>query len=146
MKNLFLLAFIFSVAWSSFAQCPSNELSKKLVGELTKGGKRKYLKTFKVDGAKYTEGNPIKYSYIFSKNKMYYMSVGDEPGTNDKIKVTLYDRAKHLIATNYDERTGKIYPVMVYRCKMTGVLYFHFEFVGDAKDGCGLGVLGFGPI
>ncbi len=138
-KVVFTLGVLLSIGLSSYymyADCTSEAFIDTCTGKL-KGFA--FLKAYKVNSKQAKGGKPIEYSYVFSKNTNYMLSVCNGEGGN--MVVNLYDKNRRLLATSFDKRTNKNYPALIYRCTATGVYYISFEFSGG--EGCGASVLGF---
>jgi len=89
------------------------------------------------------ENGKIEYPYLFSKGTDYKLVVCDGQYNECRIIVSIYDKRHKLIASNYDEKTGRwYYSGIRYMCKSSGIYYINFTFYGEGK-GCGAGVLGF---
>lgn len=136
MKNLlYIFIFIITTLFSSssaFAQCSTDVLTQKASGKLNDFT---FLKVYKVDKA---PGESIEYSYVFSGNTSYMISLCDDKGNNTGIEVSLFDSNRKLVSTN--KLNGKIYPSITYNCKSTGIYYMTYTLVDAA---CGVSVLGF---
>ncbi len=107
-----------------------------------------FLKAYKLTEKEIKDGKKTKgveYSYVFSKETMYKLTVCDNKESDSKMIVNLYDRNRKLIASNYDRKTKRSYPSIGYKCKATGVYYLTYNFKGadDSWDGCGVSILGF---
>lgn len=99
----------------------------------------KFLKANKVSISGSTSGQSVELSSVFSTGSTYVLTACGG-GTN--MKVTLYDRNRKLIMSNYNKSTKKFYPSVSYKCSATGVYYFKYEFEGGG-EGCGVGIIGF---
>lgn len=127
--------FIFTMLFVNMfcsAQCNTDPLVQKCSGKL---GDYTFLKVYKVDKP---AGEQIEYSYVFSGNTSYIISLCDEKGTDAGVEVSLYDSNRKLVSTN--KMNGKIYPAITYNCKSTGIYYMTYS-LSDAT--CGVSVLGF---
>lgn len=96
----------------------------------------KYLKANKVniDGS----GNSVELSSVFSTGSTYILTAcSGGPG----MMVTLYDRTKKKIMSNYNSAKKSYYPSITYKCNATGVYYIKYEFENGAA-GCGVGIIG----
>ena len=114
------------------AQCISDDCSSKL-------GNYTYLKTIYVDNTK-LQSKPNIVTYLFSKGSTYMVLCCDQAIKGSRLIVNMYDKDKHLIATNKQKK--KIYPSIQYPCGATGIYYIE-SFYEDSKDPCGVNVLGF---
>ena len=113
------------------AQCKVDECVSKLSGGYT------FLKSYQADNT----NDKAEYSYVFSKETNYMMAMCGKDGSAQDIIVTLFDSQNKQIATNFDKKSGKFYPAIVYSCKSTGIYYIKFTFQG--KPDCFTGVLAF---
>lgn len=114
------------------AQCNTDPLVQKCSGKL---GDFTFLKVYKVDKP---AGEPIEFSYVFSGNTSYIISLCDDKGSDSGVEVTLYDSNRKLVSTN--KLNGKVFPAITYNCKSTGIYYMTYA-LHDAT--CGVSVLGF---
>lgn len=99
-----------------------------------------FIKTFMVDVKK--EGEKKEVSYVFSKGSTYRIVICDEGVKGNEMKVTLSDRNKKTISSNYLSSSRKYFPVINYTCTATGVYYVESSFK-PSKTGCGVIILGF---
>jgi hypothetical protein len=114
-----------------FAQCPPEALVKKCSGKL---GDFMFLKSFKIEKA----SEDVEYSYVFTSNTSYLISLGNNTGSDATIEVNVYDSARKLVMSN--KLKDKVYPTITYSCKATGIYYMTYTI----KDGtCGVSVVGF---
>jgi hypothetical protein len=130
---IFFITVLFISANSLFAQCNTDPLVQKCSGKL---GDFTFLKVYKIDKVKI--GESVEYSYVFSGNTSYMLSLCDDKGTDTGVEVSLFDSNRKLVSTN--KLNGKIYPAITYNCKSTGIYYMTYS-VADAS--CGVSVLGF---
>lgn len=99
-----------------------------------------FIKSFAVECKKQNE--TTEYSYVLSRGVNYRVVICDEFGDNRKMTVSMFDRNRKLIATNYLKSARKHFPSLSYNCAATGVYYFEASF-GDEKKACGINILGF---
>lgn len=138
MKNLKYIIIAVSlglVPMVTSAQCTESNVRDACGNKLKSGFT--YLKTYDVDG----EG---EYSYVFSKGNTYLIQNCPSSGLSENMKITIYDRTKRRLASNYDSKSGEMNnPFLGYLCKMTSIYYVKFEIDEDADEECGVGILGF---
>jgi hypothetical protein len=115
------------------AQCNTDPLVQRCSGKL---GDFTFLKVYKIDKVKV--GETVEYSYVFSGNTSYMLSICDDKGTDVGVEVSLFDSNRKLVSTN--KLNGKVYPAITYSCKSTGIYYMTYS-MSDAT--CGVSVLGF---
>ncbi|MFM7022195.1 MAG: hypothetical protein ACKOXB_04395 [Flavobacteriales bacterium] len=99
----------------------------------------KFLKANKISITGSKSGQSVELSSVFSNGSIYTLTACGG-GTN--MIVTLYDRNRKMIMSNYNKNTKKFYPSINYKCTATGVYYFKYEFEGGGA-GCGVGIIGF---
>lgn len=135
-KSLILLISGITLAFASVtasAQCNPDPLVEKCSGKL---GGFTFLKSYKLEGA-----SDIEYSYVFSKDTQYMLSVCNSSEEVPKITVSLYDKDRKLLATNYNKKDDKYYPGLGYNCTATGIYYMTYSI--QSGDKCGVSVVGF---
>ncbi|MFN8436965.1 MAG: hypothetical protein U0V72_04920 [Cytophagales bacterium] len=118
----------------SVAQCPSDDLVKKVS---TKLNGFTFLKSFKIDKAK----EDVEYSYVFTSNTNYVISLGNTNGNDGNIEINLFDSSRKLVLSN--KLKDKTFPVITYACKATGIYYMTYKMADGA---CGVSVVGFKKI
>lgn len=137
MKRILLnLAFLLLLATVSNAQCNPDGLAPACNAKL---GDFTFIKNYKIDPAKVVNG-VSEFSYVFSKDTQYFLSVCDGKSDSPKIEITLMDSNKKPLATNVDG--GKYYPGIAYKCTTTGIYYMSFN-VSSAAEKCAVSALGF---
>lgn len=143
MRKFILLSFItislLSFHTDSHAQCDAMKHKDKCVQRLADGFT--FIKSYLIDGARANANGEIEYSFVFSKGTLYMLTIADNIGAAENIEIRLYDPQHKLLATNFDKKSGKYFPIG-YPCKSTGVHYMTFKYNGNGKA-CGLSVLGF---
>lgn len=135
-----ILGITTSLLISSFTlsnQCDPEELLKKHASSLDE---YVFIKSFPIETSK--SDDVAQYSYVLSRGINYRIVVCDEDVAGKKMTVSLYDRNKKLIATNYLKSKKKFFGTINYVCSATGVYYIEASFEGQ-KNGCGLNILGF---
>lgn len=129
------IAIVFSISLNLtlFAQCNTEPMVQKCSSKL---GDFTFLKVYKIDKIK--TGESVEFSYVFSGNTSYMLSLCDDKGSDIGVEVTLYDSNRKLVSTN--KLNGKVYPAITYNCKSTGIYYMTYS-IADVT--CGVSVLGF---
>jgi hypothetical protein len=132
--TLLLLMCSFS---SSGPECGSDEYLEKFAPAL---GDYTFIKVFNVQVNKADAKS--EFSYVFSKGSNYRIVIGDVNEEGNRMIVSLFDRNKKLIASNYLKSSRKFFPSINYACSATGVYYVEAAFE-NGKTGCGINILGF---
>lgn len=120
-------------SFNAFSQCNTDPMVQKCSGKL---GDFTFLKVYKIDKAKI--GESVEFSYVFSGNTSYMLSLCDDKGTDMGVEVSLFDSNRKLVSTN--KLNGKVYAAITYNCKSTGIYYMTYSM---ADVNCGVSVLGF---
>jgi hypothetical protein len=134
LKRLFISCFMLN-SFIMSSECNLEEFSKNAAQKLAG---YTYLKTYKLDASKEAE---IEYSYVFSNNTQYVLTLAHELETTD-ILVSIYDNNRKELCNNYDKKGKKYFQGIGYSCSATGIYYVMFSFK-NAKNKCGASVLGF---
>jgi len=143
MKNMKQLILLLTLALSfspGRAQCDSDAFMDKCAGNL---GGSIFIKSLVMKSGEATEAKPNLFSYVFSKGSTYNLVVCDQNTSGNKLIVTLLDRNKKEIVSNYNKKTKKFYPSLDYPCGATGVYYIESHFESDKSGTCGVAILGF---
>lgn len=134
LEKLFLTCFMLTGFLVS-SECNLDQFSQMAAGKLTG---YTYLKTYKLDANKESE---IEYSYVFSSNTQYVLTLAHEFETTD-ILISIYDNNRKELCNNFDKKNKKYFQGIGYSCSATGIYYVMFSFK-NAKNKCGASVLGF---
>ncbi|MDX2196068.1 MAG: hypothetical protein NW207_06595 [Cytophagales bacterium] len=132
-KLVIILAVISGSIALCHAQCNPDPMIQKCSGKL---GEFTFLKVYKIDNGK--PGEPVEFSYVFSGNTNYMISLCDDKGTDTGVEISLFDSNRKLVSTN--KLNGKVFPAITYSCKTTGIYYMTYTL---ADVNCGVSVLGF---
>ena len=137
MKAL-ILNFFFALIFASIAnaQCNADALAGDCNAKL---GDFTFIKNYKIDPAKATTG-VAEFSYVFSKDTQYFVSICDGKSSAPKIEVSLMDSNKKVLSTNKDK--GTYYAGIAYKCTTTGIYYLSYNITG-ATEKCAISALGF---
>lgn len=143
LKKIILSALAFAIISLSpsvsFAQCDASGFIDHCNGKLVSG--YSFLKSFTVDPAKAGNGGKVEYSYVFSKDTNYLMTLCGKDGDAKKLVVTLFDSNRKELGSNLDKGSGATFPAFGYKCSATGIYYLTFSYQGAGE--CGGSVLGF---
>lgn len=141
MKKILLFVGCFiGLASLAKAQCDVTEYTNKCAERLKPQG-YKYLKSYKLDfmnGSK----KQIIYSYVFSNNTQYRITLANGDKDNKGLFVTLLDSEKKPVASSYLEKEKKYMPAIDIKCSRTGIYYLAYE-LREGNEYCGSSVIGF---
>ena len=133
IKFLALAVIIPSLAFVSQEDCEDEDFLDECA-EVIEG--YKFLKANKIS-IESAKSGPVEYKSVFSNGSTYMLTACN--GGGGSMKVTLYDRNKKKIMSNFIQ--NKFFPAITYPCTATGVYYLEYEFT--AGSGCGVGIIGF---
>lgn len=141
MKKIILLSvcFVLIAFWGN-AQCDVTEYTNKCAERLKPQGYR-FLKSYKLDflnGSK----KQIMYSYVFSNNTTYRITLANGDKDNRGLYVTLLDSEKRPVASSYMAKEKRYMPAIDIKCSRTGIYYLAYA-VNEGKNFCGSSVIGF---
>lgn len=122
------------------AECDAKIYKDKCIDYLNLQQGYTFLKSYTIDG-KAGAKKTVEFSYIFSKNTNYLITLANNNPQTKGIAVTLYDSNKKRLASSL-ATNGKFYPAVSYKCNATGIYRLIFTFE-NANDYCAGAVLGF---
>jgi hypothetical protein len=137
--NPFLFCFVLFIT-SSFSEKPTCDPEGLLKTHVAELGDYKFIKAFPVVISK--KGATDEFSYVLSKETSYCVVVCPSGDNELPLLVTLLNREKKAVASNYNKATRKFEREIKFECADTGVYYVQSSFKGEGK-GCGLNILGF---
>ena len=129
--TLLIGLFIFFCSLHGYAQCDDENFLDKCSSQLNE---YTFVKSFEAN-------DKTEFSYVFSKDHNYLLTICDQVTGGGKMSVNLYDRNHKLVLSSYNKSTKKYYPSVGYKCMATGVYYIETTF--DNAKGCGVSILGF---
>jgi len=100
-----------------------------------------YIRSYDAIEVEGSTNYPYSNAYMFGKGTEYIITACDQDN-GQKIIVKLYNRSRKLVASNYNEDTGKHYPKIIFQCSATGVFFIQ-TLVSIKEGGCGISMLGF---
>lgn len=124
----------------SFAQCDADKFMDNCNAKLANG--YNFLKSFAIDAAKTGNGGKVEYSYVFSKDSNYLMTLCGKEGDAKKLVITLFDASRKELGSNFDSKSNTFFPAFAYKCSATGVYYLSFAYPQGQSE-CAGSVLGF---
>ncbi|MEY5041000.1 MAG: hypothetical protein RLZZ414_539 [Bacteroidota bacterium] len=141
-KYLYISIIVFPLVFFGLtsyvsSDCEDEEFLDNCASEITG---YKFLKANRISIKGSKSGQTVELSNVFSKGSTYILTACT--GGAEKMIVTLYDRNRKLIMSNYDPKSKKFFNKITYNCAATGVYYFKYEFEGGGA-GCGVGIIGF---
>lgn len=138
MRRLVFFITLFGITSGvALAQC---DASKKAAGcAPNPNSGYTLIKTFEVDGKGGSKAK-VEYSYVFTKGTKYLVNVCGGSDTPDGVVVTLYDKYRNKVASNFVN--GDVVKAISYPCSATGIYYITYTFE-QSKQYCGGSTIGF---
>ena len=143
MRRLFLfklfLAFLLLASFEAQAQdCQSGAFEDLLKAKLSKGFVHK--KTVTLDKSSMTSNGSAVYKFTFTKGSLYQIHMSNFRGEQKAVKIELLDKNGQLVATNFDENSGRYWPIG-YACRFSGEYTIKVTFLNNPQS-CGVFVVG----
>jgi hypothetical protein len=109
---------------------------------LNAGANARYLKDFRIQLGKTTTQGELRYKANMSlwKNTKYRFSLCNSDDSPGNLILNLKDEDNEIVASSYDEKTGKTYPFIDFLCNRSGIYQLNYDFIGGQK-GSGVGVV-----
>ena len=141
MRKLLYTALIFFGTFGlAQAQCDAEKFMDVCNAKLSDG--YTFLKQYSIDGAKATSGKKVEYSYVFSKNTQYMLTLCSENKNPKNMYVTLYDSQRNPLMSSFIKDKNEFLSKVAYQCSSTGIYYLSFQFAGSDPT-CGGSILAF---
>ena len=142
MKRLFLfqlvLALLLIASYEAKAQdCQSAAFEDLLKAKLSKGFVHK--KTINLNQSSMSGGSS-NFKFNFTKGSLYQIHMSNFRGEQKSVKIELYDKNGQLVASNFDENSGRYWPIG-YACRFSGEYSLKVTFQNNPQS-CGVFVLG----
>ena len=118
------------------AQCVSESFMNSCSAALDEFN---FIKSYELENKK---EDVKEYSYVFSKGSVYRIIICDENKEGSRLIITLFDRNKKKIASNYDTQSKKYFSTIIYPCSATGIYFVKYEYESK-KSKCAVNILGF---
>lgn len=119
------------------AQCNAKQYEQSNLIRMPSGFKHKH--TFEIDKSVVDAKGEVEMTFILNKGTLYMLNMSNFRGEEKNIVIELYNQRKELVAVNFNEATGRYWPIG-YACPESGVHYIKFRFKGT-DNYCGIGVL-----
>ena len=136
-KLIFFIIFLSYSGVASYGQCDAASKMAKCAPSPESG--YTLIKSFEVDGEGGSKSK-IEYSYVFTKGTKYLINVCGGEETPDGVVVTLYDKYRNKVATNFVD--GQVLKAIAYPCTATGIYYITYTFQ-ESEQYCGASTIGF---
>ena len=138
-KNIFILLCFLTISILSHGQTTDPLISKCA---LNAGAGAKYLKDFRIQLGKATSPGELRYKANMSlwKNTKYRFTLCNSDDSNGELILNIRDDANKIVASSYDQQTGKTYLFIDFLCNKSGIYQLNYDFLGG-QQGSGVGVV-----
>jgi len=140
MKKYLTALFLLLVAGSILRGQTTDPLVSNCV--LNAGSDAKYLKDFRIQLGKAVKVGEPRYKAQMSlwKNTKYRFSMCNSEDSYGKLFLSIKDNTNNVVLSSFDQKTGKIYPYVDFKCNKSGIYQLQFDFT-DGQQGSGVGVV-----
>ncbi len=138
-KYLLGLILVFAAALFSFAQTGDPLVAKCITNA---GSTARYLKDFRIQLGKRTSGEDFRYKATMSlwKNTKYRFTMCNADDSDGQLIMNITDESGKIVASSFDQKTGKSYGFIDFVCNRSGIYEIHFDFT-EGLSGSAIGVV-----
>jgi hypothetical protein len=138
-KKIYLLFCLLTISLISFGQTV-DPLVKNCV--MNVGADTRYLKDFRIQLGKAAATGNLRYKANISlwKNTKYRFSLCNSDDSKGQLILDLIDDTNKLVASSFDQKTGKTYSSVDFLCNKSGIYQLNYDFAGR-QQGSGVGVV-----
>ena len=106
------------------------------------GADAKYLKDFRIQLGKSAAKSELRYKANISlwKNTKYRFTMCTTDGSKGQLIFNIKDETNKVVLTSFDQKSGKIYPVVDFECRKSGIYHLNYDFV-NGEQGSGVGIV-----
>jgi hypothetical protein len=138
-KSLITLSFILAIGFLSFGQATDQFVSNCTMNT---GDNSRYLKDFRIQLGKADAKSELRYKVKMSlwKNTKYRFTMCSTEDSKGQLILNIVDDTNREILSSFDQKSGKIYPVVDFECQKSGLYQLSYDFT-DRQQGSGVGVV-----
>jgi len=138
-KKLYILLSLLTISLLSFGQTTDPLISNCVMNA---GTNARYLKDFRIQLGKATSQGELRYKANMSlwKNTKYRFTLCNSDDSKGQLILNLKDDANKIVASSYDQKTGKTYAFIDFVCNKSGIYQLNYDFTGG-QQGSGVGVV-----
>src|SRR5512133_1546476 len=138
-KIIITLTFLFALGYIAYGQVTDPLISNCAVNA---GENAKYLKDFRIDLGKAAVQNDLRYKANMSlwKNTKYRFTMCNTDDSKGQLILNIKDEENKVVLTSFDQKTGKIYPLVDFTCNKSGIYQLSFDF-SNGQQGSAFGVV-----
>jgi hypothetical protein len=137
-KIFFILSFL-AVSIMSFSQTTDPLVSNCVMNV---GANARYLKDFRIQLGQAPAKGEMRYKANMSlwKNTKYRFTLCNSEDSKGQLILNLKDDTNKIVASSYDQKTGKTYQFIDFMCNKSGLYQILYDFSGG-QQGSGVGVV-----
>jgi hypothetical protein len=137
-KIFFILSFL-AVSIMSFSQTTDPLISNCVMNV---GANARYLKDFRIQLGQAPAKGEMRYKANMSlwKNTKYRFTLCNSEDSKGQLILNLKDDTNKIVASSYDQKTGKTYQFIDFMCNKSGLYLILYDFTGG-QQGSGVGVV-----
>ena len=138
-KYIYILLCFLTISILSNGQTTDPLISKCAMNA---GAGAKYLKDFRIQLGKTSTHGELRYKANMSlwKNTKYRFTLCNSDDSQGELILNIRDDAKKIVASSYDQQTGKTYIFIDFLCNKSGIYQLNYDFLGG-QQGSGVGVV-----
>jgi hypothetical protein len=138
-KNICFIIILLAISILSFSQT-TDPLVTNCV--LNIGANARYLKDFRIQLGQAPTHGDMRYKANMSlwKNTKYRFTLCNSEDSKGKLILNLKDDTNKIVASSYDQKTGKTYQFIDFLCNKSGIYQIYYDFTGG-QQGSGVGVV-----
>ena len=138
-KNIYIILCLLAISIMSYSQTTDPLVSNCVMNV---GANARYLKDFRIQlGQAATQGD-MRYKANMSlwKNTKYRFTLCNSEDSKGQLILNLKDDTNKIVASSYDQKTGKTYQFIDFMCSKSGIYQIFYDFTGG-QQGSGVGVV-----
>lgn len=138
-KNIYVIFSLLTISLMSFGQTNDPLVSNCVMNA---GADARYLKDFRIQLGKAPSPGDLRYKANISlwKNTKYRFSLCNSDDSKGQLILNLLDESKKIVASSFDQKTGKTYSSIDFLCNKSGIYQLNYDFAGG-QQGSGVGVV-----
>ena len=138
-KNLCFLFCLLTISLTALGQSNDPLVSNCVMNA---GPDARYLKDFRIQLGKAPAPGELRYKANMSlwKNTKYRFTLCNTDDSKGKLILNLKDESNKIVASSFDQKTGKTYAFIDFLCNKSGIYQLNYDFAGG-QQGSGVGVV-----
>lgn len=140
MKKRFVtLLLLFTTGFLSYGQATDPLVTNCAMNI---GADAKYLKDFRIQlgGAAIKGELRFKANMSLWKSTKYRFTMCNTDGSKGQLILNIKDETNKVVLSSFDQKSGKIYPVVDFECRKSGIYQLYYDFM-NGQQGSGVGIV-----